>query len=230
MLRGIAVAVLLVALPVHAVDGQEVRERLRTVSVAGSGSATAKPDLAEVQVGVASEARTAAAALNANTAAMTTLFTTLRNFGIAETDMQTSGFHVAPKHDPGDRGRAPGIAGYAVTNQVAVKLRDIGRLGDLLDQVVQSGANTVHGVRFTLAKPDAVADIARKEAMADAKRKAELLAIEAGVKLGRIMSISEGGGIEPRGGEMLAARGVSVPVAPGELAVRASLRVTWTLE
>jgi hypothetical protein len=98
--------------------------------------------------------------------------------------------------------------------------------------VVQNGANTVHGVRFSLAKPDTFADLARKEAMADAKRKAELLAAEAGVKLGRVISISEGGGIEPRGGEMavMQARAAAVPVAPGELTVRASLRVTWLLD
>jgi uncharacterized protein YggE len=232
MLRTIALATLVLALPLHLAHAQDGRERLRTISVDGAGTVAAKPELAEVQIGVATEARTAAAALNANTAAMNALFVSLRNFGIAEADMQTSGFHVGPKYEAGDRGRAPVIVGYAVTNQVAVKVRALDKLGELLDQVVQSGANSVHGVRFSLAKPDAAADLARKEAMADARRKAELLAAEARVKLGRIVSISEGGLVEPRprftGAEVRAA--AAVPVAPGELAVRANLRVTWALE
>ena len=232
MLRQIAVLTLLLTLPIQAATAQDGRDRMRTISVGGTGSVTAKPDIAEVQIGVQSNARTAAAALNANTAAMNTLFATLKNAGIAETDMQTSGFNVGPRYDSPQQGHPPAIAGYQVTNQVAVKVRELPKLGALLDQVVQGGANTVHGVRFTIAKPDAIADLARKEAMADAKRKAELLAAEGGVKLGRIVSINEAGVSEPRFQESMAAMRAAapVPVAPGELTVRASLRVTWALE
>ena len=232
MLRQIAVLILLLTLPIHAAMAQDGRDRMRTISVTGTGSATAKPEIAEVQIGVQTDARTAAAALNANTTAMNTLFTTLKNAGIAETDMQTSGFNVGPRYDAAQQGRPPTIAGYQVTNQVAVKERELAKLGELLDQVVQGGANSIHGIRFTLGKPDSIADLARKAAMADAKRKAELLAAEGGVKLGRIVSINEGGTAEPRFQEGMAAMRAAapVPVAPGELTVRASLRVTWALE
>ena len=232
-MRKTLIAALLLLVPVQMAAAQDARERMRTISVTGTGSVTAKPEIAEVQIGVQTEARTAAAALNGNTAAMNTLFTTLKNTGIAETDMQTSGFNVSPRYEQPQPGRPSGIGGYQVSNQVTVKVRELPKLGELLDQVVQNGANTVHGVRFSLAKPDVFADLARKEAMADAKRKAELLAMEGGVKLGRIASINEAGGPEPRFQEaavaMRSAAG-PVPVAPGELTVRASLRVTWLLD
>jgi uncharacterized protein YggE len=231
-MRKTLIAALLLLLPVQMAAAQDTRERIRTISVTGTGSVTAKPEIAEVQIGVQTEARTAVAALNANTAAMNALFTTLKNAGIAETDMQTSGFNVSPRYEQPQPGRPSAIGGYQVSNQVSVKVRELAKLGELLDQVVQGGANSVHGVRFSLVRPDSFADLARKEAMADAKRKAELLATEGGVKLGRIASINEGGGPEPRFQESAVAMRAAapVPVAPGELTVRASLRVTWLLE
>ena len=231
-MRRTLIAAVLLLLPVQMAAAQDARERMRTIAVTGTGSVTAKPEIAEVQIGVQTEARTAASALNSNTAAMNALFATLKNAGVAETDIQTSGFNVSPRYEQPQPGRPSGIGGYQVSNQVTVKVRELPKLGELLDQVVQSGANAVHGVRFSLAKPDSFADLARKEAMADAKRKAELLAMEGGAKLGRIASISEAGGPEPRFQEAAVAMRTAgaVPVAPGELTVRAILRVTWLLD
>jgi uncharacterized protein YggE len=200
--------------------------------VVGSGKATAKPDMAEVQMGVVTQAPSAAKALRDNNDAMTHLFKTLEGRGIAKKDVQTVNFTVAPQYRPGPNGgRQPEIAGYQVSNEVRVKVRPLDTLGPVLDEVVQQGANQVQSIRFGTAEPHPLLDEARRKALDDAHHKAELYARAAGAGLGHVLRIEEQVAHLPRPEVFGAVRAAAaVPVAPGEQEFDASITVTYRLE
>lgn len=206
--------------------------RAATVTVSGVGTVTAPPDMAEITTGVTTQAPTAAQALAANTQAMEKLLQSLTALGVAARDVQTTTINVSPQRRQGrGEGRPPEIVGYEVTNQVRVKVRDLGRLGRVLDQQVDQGANSVHGVRFALAEPAPLVDEARKRAMADARRRADLYAAAASLKVGRVVAVQGAGAAAPR--PEMAARALMsapVPVAPGEQEIQATVSVTFSLE
>jgi len=205
--------------------------RPATVTVSGAGTVAAAPDLAEITTGVVTQAPTAAQALAANSQAMERLLQALGGFGIAARDVQTTNISVSPQRRPGKDGQPPEITGYEVSNQVRVKVRDLARLGRVLDAPVGQGANLVYGIRFGLQEPVPRLDEARKLAMADARRKAELYATAAGLKVGRVIAVQEAGAASPRP-EMAprALMSAAVPVAPGEQEIQTSVTMTFTLE
>jgi len=205
--------------------------RPATVTVSGAGTVAAAPDLAEITTGVVTQAPTAAQALAANSQAMERLLQALGSLGIAARDIQTTNISVLPQRRPGKDGQPPEITGYEVGNQVRVKVRDLARLGRVLAAPVGQGANLVYGIRFGLQEPAPRLDEARKLAMADARRKAELYATAAGLKLGRVVAVQEAGAASPRP-EMAprVSMSAAVPVAPGEQEIQASVTVTFTLE
>jgi hypothetical protein len=146
--------------------------------------------------------------------------------------VQTSSFSVTPLYKRGPHGeQLPEIVGYRVGNAVRVKVRKLDSLGQVLDEVVQQGANQVHGVSFSIAEPTAPLDEARRKAMADARRKAELYAKEAGVEVGRVLLIQEQTPHLPGplfvGGARAEAAGV--PIAEGELDFAAVISVTYAI-
>ncbi|MFN0116487.1 MAG: SIMPL domain-containing protein [Paracoccaceae bacterium] len=206
-----------------------------TLTVTGEGSAAVAPDMATVQIGVTSEADTAKAALDANTAAMQAALDRLKAAGIEDRDIQTTGLNLGPRYDY-NRTKADGsaeITGFLASNGVTVRVRDLGGLGALLDAVVTDGANTLNGVSFGLQDPVPALDAARKDAVADARRKAELYAAAAGVGLGRIVSIAEQSGYQPPMPMAMAeasyAKSAPVPVAAGEVKMMASVTIVWGL-
>ena len=205
--------------------------RASTVTVAGTGTVSAAPDMAEITTGVVTQAPTAAQALAANSQAMARLLQALGALGIAARDIQTTSINVSPLRRQGRDGQPPEITGYEVTNQVRVKVRDVSRLGRVLDQQVGQGANLVYGIQFGQQEPAPLVDEARKRAMADARRKAELYAAAAALKVGRVVAVQEAGVASPRP-EMAprVAMSAAVPVAPGEQEIQASVTVTFTLE
>jgi hypothetical protein len=210
-----------------------------TLSLAGSGEVAAAPDMAVIASGVVTEAKTARAALSANNAAMAEIVAAMKNAGIAEKDLQTSGFSVEPQYyyppqQKDGRREPPRITGYQVSNRLGVKVRDLAKLGELLDLSVSLGANQVSGIAFSVTEEQPLMDTARKQAMGDALRKAKLYAQAAGVTLKRILTISESSGRRPpqpflaRSMAMEAAD--SVPVEAGELTLAAEVNVTWEIE
>ena len=201
------------------------------LTVVGTGEVRARPDLAVVRLGVVSQAATARAALDANNEAMAALLASLERQGVASRDVQTSQFVVQPRyhHDPEGRD-PPRIDGYEVSNQVAVTVRALDRLGEVLDEAVSVGSNNILGVEFGLDDPEPRRDEARRLAVEDARRKAEIYAEAAGLALGPVRSISE----EVRAGppqpvyrmEMAEA---SVPIAEGEQAITIEVTVNWDI-
>lgn len=214
-------------------------KQARTMTVSGEGFVMATPDMAVVNVGVATQGKTASEALAANTARMTALFQVIAGLGIEDKDVQTASVAVTPRYAPPDpehpdRAQPGEIVGYDASNQVTVKVRDLRKLGDALDAFVSTaGANNLQGLAFDFSDPTPLRDEARKNAVADARRKAELYAESAGIKLGAIQSISESGGYYPppylsmaRAADMKEA----MPVSPGESRITANVSITYELE
>ncbi len=227
-------ALLLLAAPSLGDDDKSAR-LLRTVSVSGHGEVLAVPDLASVSVGVTSFADTARAALSANNKTMADLRSLLKEAGIAERDTSTSNFAINPRYDYGQGGtQPPKIVGYDVTNTVTITARKIDTLGDLLDKAVSAGSNQIFGISFAISKPDDMLDEARKLAVADARRKAEIYASASAVKLGAILSIVENGGIlppVPMMAKALRAEAASdVPIAQGEQTLAVDVSIVWEIK
>lgn len=203
----------------------------RLITVSATGYAYAEPDRATVSTGVAAEADTAAAALSANTELMQKVVDGLKESGIDAKDIQTSNFNVEPRYTNPRDGTPPVINGYRVSNQVTVLVRDLKGLGGLLDRLVTLGANQIGGLSFEVSKAETLKDEARKEAVANARRRAELLATAAGAEVGEVVTISEEmsyGGSRPVA--MRAAKAESVPIEAGTETLEARVTVTWKLK
>jgi len=212
----------------------------RTISLSGTGKVNSAPDIAIISLGVTSEAKTARAALDGNTKNMTALFASLKTAGIADKDMQTANFnvqpvYVRPRSNNGAPAKPPFISGYRVTNDVSVLIRDLKKLGAVLDKAVSAGSNRINSVQFSIDKPQPVRDEARKLAVKDAMRKAALYAAAANVTLGNIMQISESGGSRPprpmmRSRMAMSAEAADVPIAQGEQSVSVQVNITWEIK
>ena len=194
-----------------------------TISTIGEGVASAAPDFAVVTIGVQTQSKTAQSALGENSKATAAVIDALKGVGVAPKDIQTSEFSVWPQNveQPSRAmGGAPqGVAGYIVSNRVTATVRDVSRLGEVLDKAVASGANAINGVEFGVNDASRLLDEARKTAFADAKRKAEIYAAEAGAKLGPLVSLEESGASAPIAGGMMKemAAAPRPPIESGEM-------------
>jgi uncharacterized protein YggE len=210
------------------------------LSVTGEGLVRAQPDMAIITLGVVSEAPNAGEALAANNRSMTGILDALRADGLESRDLQTSGFTVDPVYSQpprdydGSTPFTPEIVGYRVSNNISVRIRELDRVGQILDRVVTLGANSISGPVFTVADPTPLEDQARRAAVRDALRKGELFADVAGETLGPIVRIEESVVIPPQplpmGAAMrMEAADASVPIEGGELTFQAHVSVSWRL-
>lgn len=202
----------------------------RTLTMSGQGEERAAPDTVTLSAGVASDAPTAAAALAANTARMQSVFAALKKLGIADKDMQTANFSVSPQMTNAGN-QPPHVTGYQVSNQVQLRLDDVGKLGAALDALVGAGANQMNGVEFSIRDSANLMTQARNDAVADAKAKADTYAKAAGVTLGPILSISESDNPGPRPVFMAvrAMAGKAVPAVAGEESIAANVSIVWEI-
>lgn len=203
------------------------------LSVSAEGKSEARPDMATINLGVTTEGQTAQAALAENARRMSALTQALRRAGIAERDIQTSNVSVYPQQQYREN-QPPRITGYQANNTVTAKIRRIDNTGRVIDAAVGAGGNTIHGVSFSHADPDAQLDIARRDAIAEARRRAELYANALGMRVHRIVAVQEGGGFAPPipvAIERMAAQDARppTPIAPGEIETRVSVNVTFEL-
>lgn len=200
------------------------------ITVTGTGTTEAAPDIATLTIGVTTQGETAAEALSANTAALDAVMTRLSGAGIEPPDMQTSNLSLNPNWTGYESSSSPTISGYVASNMLTIRVRQLDGLGTVLDAAVADGANTLNGLIFGLADPGPAMNDAREEAVADARAKAQLLASAAGVTLGRVMSISEGyAPTEPMPMFRAEASSAPVPVAGGELGLTASVTVFYEI-
>ncbi len=225
-------AISLLALsPAHAIS----KDDRRTLAISATGTVKAPADIAHISTGVVSEAKTARAALDANTAAMAGVVGELKSQGIEPKDIQTSNFAVFPRYQRNKDGVTQSvIIGYRVTNSVTITVRDLKSLGGILDSVVTLGSNKIGGITFAIDDPTKLRDEARKRATADALRKAKLYAESAGVGLGEILSINENVMSRPPRPMMarmaMEAKSADVPIESGELSIEVQVNIVWQIE
>ncbi len=205
------------------------------ISVSGSGSAFGEPDVAVLSVGVEAEAERVSEARSQAAESMEAMLAALREGGVAEEDIQTTRFSVQPRFDFVDRRQV--LRGFVVNNLVTAKIRNIDDTGRLIDAALAEGGDLarVENLRFTIDDPSELEEQARKEAIDEARRKAETLADEAGVDLGPPRSISESRApVAPiafgRVAGLEAVADVETPIEVGELEVRIDVQVVYALE
>jgi hypothetical protein len=225
-LAAAAVAATLIAAPAHA---QGVPPPMITVS--GEATVSVAPDQAEIEAGVTSDAKTAREASEANNTAMGKLLLALKAANIEQNDIQTSRVSLQPQYAPNRSGPSPAV-GYRASNRVTVRLRDILKVASTIDILVGAGATDLGGVGFSVSNASKLLDDARGQAVADARRKAEIYAKAAGVALGAPLGISEEGAPGPMPYRKMAAGMAmsSTPIAQGEETLQVTVRVSWAIK
>ena len=204
-----------------------------TISVTGEGTVSSAPDLATISLGVTTTADTAAAAMAANSQALTAVLDRLKSAGVAPRDMQTSNLTLNPNWVSYNSGNSNKIEGYTASNMLTVQVRALGTLGAVLDSSITDGANTLNGVTFSVAEPRPALDEARKKAVADAIARATLLVTAAGAELGPIVAISEQSGFAqpmPMFRMEADAAAGSVPTAGGEVGLTATVTMVFEIK
>jgi uncharacterized protein YggE len=210
-----------------------------SIKVSGEGSVQLAPDLALLQLTVRREAETAGAALEANSTAMKAVLAAMKAQGIEDRDLQTANFSIQPRYvyppnQPNTERKPPRIVGYTVRNELSVRVRDISRVGAILDKSVSLGVNEGGNIQFSNEDPSDALMQARTLAVEQALTKAETLASAAGVEVGRILLISEQS-FAPRPAsmaraEMRMAADSAVPVVCGENSYKVSVQLSFAIE
>lgn len=201
------------------------------IIVTGEATVSAAPDLAQIDGGVSSDAKTAREASDANNAAMGKILLALKGAGIAENDFQTSRLSLQPQYAPNRTGPSL-VVGYRASNRVTVRLREPNKLASVIDTLVSAGANDIGGIAFTVSNASKLLDGAREQAIADARRKAEIYAKAAGVSLGAPVNISEESSPVPAPfrKNIATMAAAPAPVSPGEETLQVTVSVSWAIK
>jgi uncharacterized protein YggE len=211
-----------------------------TINVMGSGTISLAPDMAIVNLGVLREGKTAREALTANNTAMAEIIATMKAEGIEDKDLQTANFLIQPQYvydqpKVGEEQKPPRIVGYTVSNDLTIRIRNLEKIGEILDASVSLGANSGGNIQFTNDDPKEAIDKARAQAMMDAKSRAETLTKAAGVSLGKLLSINESfsapSPIPMAKTRMMAdaAMAESVPIEGGENSYNITISASWEI-
>lgn len=210
-------------------SGASAQDQRTGVTVTGTAEAQARPDVANVSFGVVTEDRDATRAAQENARITTAVIDAVVGFGVARADIQTTQYSVSPIVDY--QRTPPVTTGYRVTNLVRVKLRDLARIGALIDTAIAAGANNVQGVSFDIQDPTPVRREALVQAMRSAQADARLIADTLGIRLGRIVSVTESGPAIPRPFELGAVRAeaATTPIIPGQITVSATVTVVYSI-
>ncbi|MHB1007085.1 MAG: SIMPL domain-containing protein [Chloroflexota bacterium] len=220
---------------------------LNGISVTGTGTAVAVPDVAYINLGVQTNGATAKAAMDSNATQMKQVVDKIKALGIADRDIQTSGVNVMPIYrqqtmqpvqpmqpiQPTEPNGVPQITGYQASNSVRVTINDVSKAGEILDGVVSVGANNVSGIQFGIKDDTKLRQQALTEAAKSAKPKAQAIADALGVKITSVASVQEqgfGGAVPMAAASIAMGKGDSTPVMPGELTVTANVTITYNFQ
>lgn len=203
------------------------------LNVSSNAEATRIPDVARISAGVVTQAVDSNSALRANAQQMDKVMAAVKKSGIAERDVQTSGVNLNPQYKYEDN-KAPQIVGYQASNTVNIKVRDISKLGQVLDTLAAQGANQINGPMFSIDQPEPVYDQARMDALKKAQVRAETYAKALNLRVVRIVSIDEtnNGGFQPMAvlsAAPRAAKEFNSPISPGETTLSVTLNVVFEL-
>jgi uncharacterized protein len=225
--------------PVIAQTSEAEYSPAQTITVVGHGSVRIAPDIARVSVGVETTAETIAEGVADNEAQMEAVLAALEAAGIAAEDIQTTNFSISLDRYPEPLPRLEGAEVeepapvYRISNMVNVTIRDLDAVGDVLDAVIEAGANNIWGVSFTVEDQDAAQADARVDAIADAQQRAAALAELSEVQLGPVMSVSEvisGGSVPVLAVAERAAAFGDAAISPGELEIAYQVQVTYFIQ
>ena len=202
------------------------------LSVSAQAQASRVPDVATISTGVVTQAVDGNTAMRQNAEQMARVMAAIKAAGIADKDIQTSGINLSPQYRYVEN-EAPKITGFQASNTVNLKVRDIAKLGKVLDALAANGSNQINGPTFEIDQPEPVYDEARLAALAKAKARAETYAKALGLRVRRIVSISEGGGggFQPMPMMRMSAKSADMEtqVAPGETTLSVNLDVVFEL-
>ena len=234
VLLGSAIAV---AAPAAAQDVAMVRPVAGTrLDISATGTVSRVPDLAIISAGVVTKSATATGAIADNATQMERVRAALRRAGIADKDIQTSSINLNPDYRY-ENNQPPVLTGYQASNNVSVKFRDIRNSGKILDALVAEGANQINGPSLTIDKPEGAYDEARVKAIAAGRARAELYARSLGMRVVRLVSVSEGGGNYPRPPMPMAndimvtgARVAKTEIDPGSQDLEITLAMSFDLQ
>ncbi|MGZ8335113.1 MAG: SIMPL domain-containing protein [Allosphingosinicella sp.] len=236
MIRSLIMAMALaVAASPAAAQPAEVRPISGTrLDVSANGEVTRVPDIARINAGVVTQAPTATEAIRQNAARMQAVRAALRRAGIADRDIQTSSINLQPNYRYTEN-QPPQLVGYQASNDVSIKFRDIADTGGILDALVAEGANQINGPTLGIDQPETALDEARTRALANARARAELYARALGMRVSRVLAVSETGQVFPPPRPMMmmrdgAANQASTEIAPGEQTLSVTLTVSFELE
>jgi uncharacterized protein len=205
------------------------------LDVSATGEVTRVPDIAVISTGVVTRAASATAAIQQNANRMERVRAALRKAGVEDKDIQTSSINLNPDYVYAER-QPPRLTGYQASNQVSVRFRDIRKTGEILDALVAEGANQINGPTLTIDKPEAALDEARLKALANGRARAELYARGLGMRVTRLLSVSETGGYAaPPPMPMyaraeMAAQDAKTSIDPGEQKVSVSVAMSFELQ
>lgn len=205
----------------------------RVLTVTGTGEVARAPDMSVIRVGVVAQDKSASTALSRTSEAMVRMQQRLAEQGIEARDIQTTQLSLTPVYENTSGTRTRKIIAFEAMNAVLVRVRDLPSTGAVLGTLVEDGANRIDGISFTLQDSQESMDEARRRAVADARRKAEVLADAAGVELGALRDLREAGGGAPR--PMMMERmamdaAASVPIAEGEISLSATVTMVYELK
>ncbi|MEZ5960007.1 MAG: SIMPL domain-containing protein [Hyphomonadaceae bacterium] len=214
------------------VFAQETRGSI--ININAEGISEASPDMATIRLGVTTTGRTAPLALEQNSQRVTSLMEALRAAGIAERDIQTSALSLHPSR------RERVVFGYRAVNAVTVRVRDVQATGRIVDAVVAAGGNTIERISFSFQDPAAQADVARRNALLEARRRADLYAQTLGLRVVRMIEMSEPGAVRSNVEQLELTATLTtdslldelpqiIPIAPGEVTTRASVSVSFEI-
>jgi uncharacterized protein YggE len=205
------------------------------LDITATGEVTRVPDVAIITAGVVTRSATASGAIQDAANRMQRVLAALKSAGVEDRDIQTSSVNLNPEYRYPEN-QSPQLTGYSATNQLTIRFRDIRNSGKILDALVGQGANQINGPTLTIDKPEAALDEARAKAIAEARSRAELYARSLGMRVARVVSVSEGGGSFPVPPPMPmyaraeAAQAADTKIVPGEQKLQVSLAVTFELQ
>lgn len=235
MLKHLLIMILLPVLCLPVVAPASEADAPRVIVVTGTGEVTAQPDMATIRLGVTHRDADARDAMDRVSGDMRRIFETVGEFGIQPRDVQTASLRLDTiwedrrANDPAP----PRVSAFVARNDIAIRVRDFDRLGDLLDRLLRDGANRFSGVSFAVQRPAPLRDEARSRAVADARRKATLYAQAAGVRMGEVLEIREPGSASSPAPRMSRSEPImaeaAMPVAGGELSFSARITILYAI-
>ena len=231
-----ALAALAVPAAAVAQDSVAVRPISGTrLDISATGTVTRVPDLAIISAGVVTKSSTATGAISANATRMERVRAALKRAGIADKDIQTSTLSLNPDYRY-DNNQPPVLTGYQASNKVSIKFRDLKRSGAILDALVAEGANQISGPSLTIDRPEAAQDEARQRAIAVGRARADLYARSLGMRVTRLLSVSESGGyVRPpmpmyARAEVSMAADAKTSIDPGQQDIDVTLAMSFELQ